>query len=90
MRMAPAAVVATTRPRRTAGCIHSSMFKGGAAGMALEVDAAVVDEVEERLAADEDDVLWRDGARVATGQDDAASIRTASVATPPIGYVTGA
>jgi hypothetical protein len=58
--------------------------------VAPEVDVAVVDEVEERLAADEDDVLGCDRARVATARDDAASIRTASVATPPIGYVTGA
>jgi len=58
--------------------------------VAPQIDVAVVDQVEERLAADEDDVLGRDGARVATGRDDAASIRTASVATPPIGYVTGA
>jgi hypothetical protein len=58
--------------------------------VALEVDVAVVDEVDERLAADEDDVLGCNGARVATGRGDAASIRTASVATPPIGYVTGA
>jgi hypothetical protein len=58
--------------------------------VALEVDVAVVDEVDQRLAADEDDVLGCGGARVATGRRDAASIRTASVATPPTGYVTGA
>jgi hypothetical protein len=58
--------------------------------MAVEVLVPFVDEVVERLAADEDDVVGRDGALVCVGRDDAASIRSASVATAPIGYVTGA
>jgi hypothetical protein len=58
--------------------------------VALEVLVAVVDEVEERFPADEDDVLGRGGARVGVGRADAASIRAASVATVPNGYVTGA
>jgi hypothetical protein len=58
--------------------------------VALEVVVAVVDEVVERLAADEDDVLGRDGAMVRIRRDDAASIRSASVATAPTGYVTAA
>jgi hypothetical protein len=58
--------------------------------MALEALVAVVDEVVERLAADEDDVLGRDGAPVRIGRDDVASIRSPSVATAPTGYVTAA
>jgi hypothetical protein len=58
--------------------------------MAVEVLVAFVDEVVERLAADEDDVVGRDGALMCVGRDDAASIRSASVATAPTGYVTGA
>jgi hypothetical protein len=58
--------------------------------MALEALVAVVDEVVERLAADEDDVVGRDGALVCVGRDDGASIRSASVATAPSGYVTAA
>jgi hypothetical protein len=54
--------------------------------VALEVLVAVVDEVVERLAADEDDVVGRDGALVRARRGDAASIRSASVATAPIGY----
>jgi hypothetical protein len=56
----------------------------------LEVLVAVVDEVIERLAADEDDVVGRDRALVRGGGDDAASIRSASVATAPTGYETAA
>jgi hypothetical protein len=55
----------------------------------LEVLVAVVDEVIERLAADEDDVVGRDRALVRAGGD-AASIRSASVATAPTGYETAA
>jgi hypothetical protein len=62
----------------------------GPAGVALEVGIAVVDEVEEGFAADEDDVLGRDRALVATGREDAASIRATSVATASTGYVTRA
>jgi hypothetical protein len=58
--------------------------------MAVEVLVAVVDEVVERLAADEDDVVGRDGALVCVGRDDRARIRSASVATAPSGYVTAA
>jgi hypothetical protein len=58
--------------------------------VALEALVAVVDEVVERLAADEDDVLGRDGALVCVGRDDRASIRSTSVATAPSGYVTAA
>jgi hypothetical protein len=58
--------------------------------VALEVDVAVGDEVDERLAADEDDVLGRDRARLAVGRGDAASIRAASVATAPTGYLSRA
>jgi hypothetical protein len=54
--------------------------------VALELLVAVVDEVVERLAADEDDVVGRDGALVRARRGDAASIRSASVATAPIGY----
>jgi hypothetical protein len=54
--------------------------------MAVEILVAVVDEVVERLAADEDDVVGGDGALVRAGGDDAASIRSASVATAPTGY----
>jgi hypothetical protein len=56
----------------------------------LEVLVAVVDEVVEGLAADEDDVVGRDRALVRAGGDDAASIRSASVATAPTGYETAA
>jgi hypothetical protein len=56
----------------------------------LEVLVAVVDEVEERLAADEDEVVGRDRALVRARRDDAASIRSASVATAPTGYETAA
>jgi hypothetical protein len=58
--------------------------------VALEVLVAVVDEVEERLPADEDHVLGRGGALLGAGRDDRASIRTPSVATVPNGYVTAA
>ena len=58
--------------------------------MGAEVLVAVVDEVVERLAADEDDVVGHDGALVCVGQDDGASIRSASVATAPNGYVSAA
>ena len=66
-----------------------AVLNGGAARMAVEVLVAVVDEVEERLAADEDDVVGHDG-EFAVGQDDGASIRSASVATAPNGYVSAA
>ena len=58
--------------------------------MAMQVLVALVDEVVERLAADEDDVVGGDGALVRAGGDDAASIRSASVATAPTGYETAA
>jgi hypothetical protein len=61
-----------------------------AAGMAAEPAGAVDDEVVERLAADEDDVVGRDGALGCVGRDDGASIRSASVATALSGYVTAA
>jgi hypothetical protein len=58
--------------------------------VAPEIDVAVGDEVDERLAADEDDVLGCDRARLVIGRGDAASIRAASVATAPTGYVSRA
>jgi hypothetical protein len=58
--------------------------------MAVKVLVALVDEVVERLAADEDDVVGRDGALVDVGRDDRARIRSASVATASSGYVTAA
>jgi hypothetical protein len=64
--------------------------EGGASGVAVEVLLTLVDEIEKRLAADQDEVLGRDGALVRVGRDDGASIRSASVATAPSGYVTAA